>query len=312
MGYGDEIMASGHARDEHAKLADSTMKIALCGERSTIRYHELWEGLSYILQPGDQERGVKYVRVRNGPNCRPYIQYPFTRKTGWRWADWKAQDHVGELSIEPYAQPGRDLAESGDFYVFEPNTKFNASNNRRWPWGQYMEVARQLRDDVKLVQLTYSKQRPMKGVESIECDFRTACGFIAASKGLLGSDGGYHHAAAALGVPAVVIFGGCTSAEHLGYPNHFNIVSDLPGTPCGSWLDCDHCYKAMTGISPDQVVAEFRHLVAGDAPGAPVPRQVKKPRRPRQPPGGAVAERSTTSETPGGPPGPTPIEGDSS
>jgi hypothetical protein len=61
-----------------------------------------------------------------------------------------------------------------------------------------------------------------------------------------------HHAAAALGVPAVVIFGGFISPAVTGYAAHANIFTgdDLG---CGNINPCPHCRAAMERISVDQV-----------------------------------------------------------
>jgi ADP-heptose:LPS heptosyltransferase len=68
-------------------------------------------------------------------------------------------------------------------------------------------------------------------------------------------EGGLHHAAAALGLKCIVIYGGFISPDQTGYDLHINLFTG--GTPCGSRKSCQHCKDAMAKIEPAQV---FEHL----------------------------------------------------
>jgi ADP-heptose:LPS heptosyltransferase len=84
--------------------------------------------------------------------------------------------------------------------------------------------------------------------------FRQACGILHAARLIICPEGGLAHAAAALGVPAVVLWGGCVSAETLGYPEHVNLVDDDPKTPCGMLKPCPHCEQAWRKLTVDTVL----------------------------------------------------------
>jgi hypothetical protein len=62
-----------------------------------------------------------------------------------------------------------------------------------------------------------------------------------------------HHAAAALNVPGVIIFGGYTPLELTGYPMHINLAGDAENA-CGSLYRCDHCRQALDSISVAEVL----------------------------------------------------------
>ena len=73
------------------------------------------------------------------------------------------------------------------------------------------------------------------------------------AKLFVGTDGGLHHAAAALGIPSVVIWTGFTSPRHLGYDTHRNIHDG--SEPCGTFHSvCSHCLLKAKNISVEQVL----------------------------------------------------------
>jgi ADP-heptose:LPS heptosyltransferase len=91
-------------------------------------------------------------------------------------------------------------------------------------------------------------------------DFRTACAVLARAKAYVGHESGLHHAAAAVGVPGVVIFGGYTPIEVTGYPMHRNLGASMEDA-CGSRQPCDHCAAWMERITPEQVLAELKSVI---------------------------------------------------
>lgn len=77
----------------------------------------------------------------------------------------------------------------------------------------------------------------------------------------LGIDSVFQHAAYALGVPALVLFGASTPAVW-GYPAHINLYSDLPCQPCTDEhpQTCQE-HRCMLKISTDEVIDEARKLL---------------------------------------------------
>jgi len=67
------------------------------------------------------------------------------------------------------------------------------------------------------------------------------------------AEGGVSHIAAALNVPAVVVFGGFSDPAWTGYTGHKNIVSDTDYRHCYSNLPCQNDFKCWDAITLDRV-----------------------------------------------------------
>ncbi|NIP24348.1 MAG: hypothetical protein GWN62_21800, partial [Aliifodinibius sp.] len=79
---------------------------------------------------------------------------------------------------------------------------------------------------------------------------------------LITTEGGLHHAAAALGVPCITIFTGFTHPAQLGYDDQTNLRADF-SPPCGSLSICNHCAEMSAKVSVEEVYEESqRYLVA--------------------------------------------------
>lgn len=95
---------------------------------------------------------------------------------------------------------------------------------------------------------------PFIKVEDVETkDFRDALEILNGATLFVGTDGALHHAAAALNVPAVVIWSGYSSPRHLGYERQVNIHDG--SEPCGTYARvCPHCKKKGEQIDVDLVI----------------------------------------------------------
>jgi hypothetical protein len=60
-----------------------------------------------------------------------------------------------------------------------------------------------------------------------------------------------HHAAAAVGIDAVVIMGGFIPPSVVGYDGHINLTGGSEA--CGTIGTCEHCRQAMAKISVNEV-----------------------------------------------------------
>jgi ADP-heptose:LPS heptosyltransferase len=149
--------------------------------------------------------------------------------------------------------------------VIEPTIKSRASPNKQWGadrWAAFVALAR--RRGVDLVQL--GDQPPtLEGVRWISTpSFRAGAAVLARAIAYVGHEGGLHHAAAAVGVPAVVIFGGFISPACTGYRMHTNLftggTADHP-LGCGMRMPCQHCETAMSEITPESVADELGRVL---------------------------------------------------
>lgn len=72
-------------------------------------------------------------------------------------------------------------------------------------------------------------------------------------KAVVCPEGGISHIAAALKMPAVVIFGGFSDPEWTGYPDHINITTDVDCKHCYNHKPCDNNFKCWKKITVEYV-----------------------------------------------------------
>lgn len=249
MGWGDEIMASGQAK--RAQQTDPR-RVQILDRHGAARWNPIWQGNPRIAHP--DERGDFQI-LRNGPGNRPYI----AAKNVDRWT-WRKQDCTpGEIYL---TDAERQFASAyHGFIVVEPTLKQAASPNKHWGaehWNKFATLA--ARAGLRLAQIGPRRTRTLAGVTLIETpDFRSACAVLANAQAYVGHEGGLHHAAAALGIPAVVIFGGFISPAQTGYETHRNLFTGIE--PCGMRVPCKHCAAAMAAITPRMVLQELRGII---------------------------------------------------
>jgi len=255
VGYGDEIMVSGCAR-VRPQTDPRKCRPTFQGVAKWTKGASVWENNPRIARP-DERGDFQELVARNANNLRPY----HTGKTPERWTyNLDFRPDVGEIYLTDAERafgaryPGR--------VIIEPTLGPGASPNKQWPvpyWRQFILLAREA--GIKLTQLAPTAAPVLAGVEYVGTEtFRLACAVLANARAYVGHEGGMHHAAAALGVPGVVIFGGFTPVELTGYPMHRNLGVSL-GAACGLRVPCAHCAAEMAKIVPEQVFDELRRLL---------------------------------------------------
>lgn len=144
----------------------------------------------------------------------------------------------------------------GPYVLIEPFTKHV---NFRWPFERWNQLVAAC-PDLTFVQHTHKDSvQLVSGAYPEEATWREACGLLTGAMAYLRSESGLCHAAAALGVPQVTIFGGCMDPEVMaGYPLQA-VIADPPH--CGSWLPCSHCEKVMDRLTIDRVIGALRGVL---------------------------------------------------
>ena len=212
-------------------------KVCIISKKGRPRWHPLWSGNPGIARHID---GAQILF--EGPGSRHYI----AGKTDERWTWFPHPDRQpGEVFLPPGPRP---FAHS---YVYvEPHIKVRASPNKDWGGRRYQAVVSAL----QAYQWVQCGQGPwLAGVTPVPTpDFRAALEVLRHAVLYVGPEGGMHHAAAALGVPAIVIFGGFISPDVTGYRQHTNFHGG--GEPCGMRIPCSHCRDAMNAITVEVVV----------------------------------------------------------
>lgn len=238
MGIGDELMAAGQAR----KLREvSNQPVAIVDQRGNLRRHPVWENNSDVATVLTQTT----PRLLNCSGIRPYI----AAKTTTRWV-WKKFTPT-PARIVLYSREEQFGKEHGtDRIMIEPNVKALTHTNKQWIWERWQELAD--RHPGRFVQVGAANARRLDRVHFVQTDdFRQAAAVLRYALAFVGPEGALHHAAAALGVPAVVLFGGFISPDITGYADHRNLFTG--GTACGMRVDCQHCRVAMDKIRVDKV-----------------------------------------------------------
>jgi ADP-heptose:LPS heptosyltransferase len=254
MGWGDELIASGLARQ-----AASRGKRAAFGDGKRIIWSEqageLFRGNPHVAPPGDDRfADLEWIEHYRGNRL-----YGHSVNGVWRFRDFACPP--GEVFLtqeEKIFGLARMWSTSDPVVVIEPRVKpMGACNgaNKQWPVERYEALACALRWErgLRCVQLVPPSVPPaLRFADAIETpSFRHALAIIGLASLYIGPEGGLHHGAAAMGTPAVVIFGGFNTPRSTGYPWHENITV---GEPCGRVAACEHCREAMASISVDQVL----------------------------------------------------------
>lgn len=147
--------------------------------------------------------------------------------------------------------------------VLEPHVKGTFSGpNKRWPWEHWVELAAELRKlGHELAQVSDPVHaQTLPGVTRVETDdVRLALAVLMRSRLLITTDGLLHHSAAAMKVPAVVLWGERTNPEILGYPEHVNLTTG--SNWCGSVKTCDHCLEAMQSLTVSSVLEKVKECL---------------------------------------------------
>lgn len=259
MGIGDNIMASGMARGAEAR----GKKIAF-GDGKTIKWDPnseiVFRGNLNVAKPGEEKRqNLEWIEFYKGH--RIYNRDNKVEKR-WEW-NYDFKSVPGELFLSDNEKKFGSRIGSG-FVFIEPNVLRNKSvaENKQWSIEKFELVAQWLRaEGLEVIQPVYRGGRHrLKSARSVRTnDFRQAAALLERARLFIGAEGGLHHAAAALGVPGVVLFGGFVPPQVTGYDIHTNLTGGAEA--CGNYEPCNHCREALNKITADEVfVAAVSHV----------------------------------------------------
>lgn len=250
MGFGDSIMASGHALTEHKRTGK---RVQICNIHWDPYWDELWNDLPWVARPGEPG---EHARIQNASGCRPYITYPFTLQSGCTYSGWRARDHPGQIILtDQEIRWAVDKIPLHAFYLIEPNVKSNP--NKQWGWDRWQQLV-DLLHPAPVLQMAYPDARILPNtIQVFTPTFRHAVALMTMARVRVLPEGSLHHAAACWQLPTVTLFGGATSIDATGYPSQTNIGN---GPACGKWLPCDHCREIWFHLSPEVVAKHARDL----------------------------------------------------
>jgi ADP-heptose:LPS heptosyltransferase len=232
LGIGDQLIGTGLARGAAARgkrIAFGDGRQILWDQHSAMIFH----GNPNVARPGSEgAKDLEWIPFYKGNRI-------YNRPGGDRWIwNYEFKPKPGEIFLDAIELAhGRRYGK--DFVLVEPSMlqwKTYAAN-KDWGRDNFQAVVDRLRAAGETVlQFKFKRGAEMlKGaMKARTLSFREAMGVLKNAKLYIGPEGGMHHAAAALGIPAVVIFGGWIPPSVTGYDMHANITGS-DAHFCGSF-----------------------------------------------------------------------------
>lgn len=269
MGYGDSVMATAYAR--RAKQEHPDKDIYLGNGRVVEWDAAIFEGNPNLTHPDHLRESLAKDRAYFVPHytgCRPYIRHVLADRVIWN-EDHRVEPGDVFLSDAEIAN-GREKFGAG-YILIEPHTKGTFGGNKSWHWDGWVAVAEELSASFDLLQNGVPKKSLPFGRHITASGPRRALQAVANASLVITTDGFLHHAAAALGVPAVVLWGARMNPRILGYESHENLYTG-DGSSCGALSPCGHCREGMKRITPDMVIEAARKVLGENSCAVPVTR----------------------------------------
>jgi hypothetical protein len=255
IGYGDNILATGFARGAAAR-----------GKR--VQFGDgkkaIWDQRSAPIFAGNPNIAPKEARFLDDPRIEWVHFYRGNRlynqiakdNSHWIW-NYDFRAIPGELFFsKDELRFGEKVG--NDFVLVEPNLppQKKSSPNKDWGFPKYIALVDRLKKaGLEVAQLVYAEGRRLPGVKKVHTpNFRLALAALRQAQIYVGPEGGLHHASAALGVKATVLFGGFVPPQVTGYEFHTNLTGGAEA--CGSITPCAHCKAAMAKIDVDEVFGD--------------------------------------------------------
>lgn len=264
MGLGDWIMATADAKEVNERHG---VRVVF-GDGDKKHYSEVFDRNPRIAK--ELNKGERFAWIRNHPSCRPYIKQIH-------------KDHFDfheEFKVKPGELYPSNPQKDNGYIIVEPNVKnaFMLGRNKAWERNNWIELVKHLDNWKQLGTGGFLD----KDHAIITPTFDDALNVLAGAKLLITTDGALHHAAAALGIHAIVLWGGVASPKNLGYDSHINIWHG--DKPCGSHSKlCEHCRQAMAKITVKEVLEAYersqRNMVAEPRNTLGIVRKAGRPRK---------------------------------
>lgn len=243
--------------------------LSLAGQRE--RY-ERW----IVARAARADDGRAPMLVHVDMRIHSYAAAQERRRTVWKAAPRAATamlEHLGGgtasddcemyFAADEHREAARVLDEAGvagPFVAVEPETNTAYFGDlRAWPresWQATVERVRRARSDVAIVQLGVGTAPALEGAVDLRnrTSFRVAALLLAKARLFVGTEGGLMHAANAVGARALILWGGITLPEFIGYPTRQRTLCKYVAcAPCGQNGWCDNGRICMRTIAVDEV-----------------------------------------------------------
>src|SRR5262245_44647719 len=251
MGYGDAIMATALVRGLHAQGKLGAF-FSPDGNHQTIKWTGVCEDI--LKHNPNVARPEMFPEQRTNLVWMPHYKKVFVyarydgQKRKWLW-DRSYRPTPGEFFFGPEEQFPDELKRP--FVFIEPNVAWQRPTNinKDWGNGKYEALAKALMDrGYMVVQCTHDNtRRKIPGAHYVPSPlFRNAARIMSRASLIIAPEGANHHAAAALGIPAIILWGDW-SPQSMGYDDQIKFGPDA--IACGITATCSHCRDVFNRIT---------------------------------------------------------------
>tara|TARA_B100000989_G_scaffold97535_1_gene71006 strand:+ start:1945 stop:2775 length:831 start_codon:yes stop_codon:yes gene_type:complete len=273
MGYGDEIMITGYARILKQKYPNH--QIVAGNKKDGIIVDSTMFNNNPNIKRVAELKNTQTIWIDSYSGHRPY----FIKETKEKYY-WNSSHKVvsGELyfSKEEESFGTKIVLEAKKWWRKIKNKKFkkiifiepsrirtiknNSYENRNWGIKKWQSFINIYKNEYLFIQSIFRGSELLDGIYSFKANFREACSVIKNCDYLIGMEGGFTHASAALSKKGLFIYGGYIDPKVIGYSQNKNIYIDINGSPCGMKIPCNHCKKCNEIITVEMISKKFLEM----------------------------------------------------
>ena len=275
MGYGDEIMITGYAKALKQKYPNH--QIVSGNEKSGVVIDTIIFNNNPNIKRFSKLKKTQTIWIDSYSGHRPYFIKETEEKYYWNINHKVA---VGELyfSEEEKQFASNIISNAKEWWGKEKNIKYkkiifiessriktkksNASVNRNWGIEKWKSFINIYKNEYLFIQSVFHDSDLLDGIYKFKSGFREACAVLKNCDYMIGVEGGFSHASAAVNKKGLFIYGGWIDPKFIGYSNHKNIYIDIQGSPCGMKIACEHCKKCNDIMTVEMISKNFLEMIS--------------------------------------------------
>lgn len=274
MGFGDEIMITGYARELKRKYP--THQIVSGNRNKGIITDSVIFNNNPNIKRFSELKNMQTIWIDSYSGHRPYFLKETEKKYYWnknhrvKVGELYFSNKENEFASEIISSAKKWWSKIKDYkfkkiIFLEPSriktSKNNASTNRNWGIEKWKLFLNKFKNEYLFIQSIFQDSDNIDGLFKFKSEFREACAVLNRCDYVIGGEGGFTHAAGALNKKGLFIYGGWIDPKITGYEIHKNIYIDIEGSPCGMKTPCAHCKKCNEIMTVEMMSKNFSELV---------------------------------------------------